>query len=90
MKDLFGNQITADQARDIERKGKRKATLPKGNAAPIGSGPDGETCKTCAHSYSRSMAKRYYKCELVRATGGPATDIRLKWPACSRWERKRK
>ena len=90
MKDLFGNEITTEQAREIEHKGKRKPTQPKGNAAPIGSGPDGETCKTCKHAYFHRGSKRYYKCDLVRATGGPATDIRLKWPACARWEAKLK
>lgn len=36
----------------------------------------------------REFAKRYWKCGLVKATGGPGTDIRLKWAACSRWEAK--
>jgi len=31
---------------------------------------------------------RPWKCGLVKATGGPGTDIRLKWAACSRWEAK--
>lgn len=71
-------------------KVKAKRGQPKGNAAPIGSGPAGETCKTCAHSYCVKCAKTYHKCDLVKATGGPGTDIRLKWAACSRWEKKEK
>lgn len=67
---------------------KAKRGQPKGNAAPIGSGPQGETCKTCRHSYAVKFAKTYHKCRLVRATSGPGTDIRLKWAACSRWEAK--
>jgi hypothetical protein len=65
---------------------KAKKGQPKGNAAPIGSGPKGETCKTCRHAYAVKFAKTYHKCGLVYATSGPGTDIRLKWAACSRWE----
>lgn len=67
---------------------KAKRGQPKGFAAPIGSGPQGETCKSCQHAYCRSFAKTYWKCALVKATGGPGSDIRLKWAACSRWEAK--
>ena len=87
MRDLFGNEITVEESKVIERKGKRK-TLPKGNAAPIGSGPDCETCGSCKYAYrSGSPRKVYYKCRLVQPTIGIGTDIRLKWAACSRWEK---
>lgn len=36
------------------------------------------TCGECAHCYRHG---RYIKCDL-NSTSGPATDIRLKWPAC--------
>lgn len=36
------------------------------------------TCGECNHVTRHG---RYIKCDL-NATGGPATDIRLKWPAC--------
>lgn len=65
---------------------KPKRGQPKGNAAPIGSGPAGETCRTCVHARCVKLGKTYHKCALVKATGGPATDIRLKWPACARWQ----
>lgn len=55
-------------------------------AAHPGSGPRGETCRTCAHSYGRQFSKTYWKCDLVKATGGAGTDIKLRSPACSRWE----
>ena len=70
------------------RPRKAQRGQPKGNAAPIGSGPTGETCRTCRHAYSVGYSKNYWKCSLVKATGGPGTDIRLKWAACSRWEAK--
>jgi len=56
-------------------------------AATPGSGPDGETCRSCRHSVcNRPGNRRYWKCRLVRSTNSPATDIRLKTPACWRWE----
>lgn len=45
-----------------------------------------DTCGTCAHARCFGHGKRtYWKCELVEMTHGPATDIRLKWPACTGW-----
>jgi len=67
----------------------KKKGQAKGWAAPPGSGPTGETCGTCAHAYANhGHRKTFWKCELVRATLGPGTDIRLKWAACHRWEAK--
>jgi hypothetical protein len=48
--------------------------------------PRGETCGSCRHSIAHSVSKRYFKCNLVPITFGPGTDIRLKWPACVKWE----
>jgi hypothetical protein len=59
--------------------------------APIGSGPAGETCGTCAHlARTKPGAGVYLKCGLMRAhwTGGSGTDIKASWPACSEWARK--
>lgn len=67
---------------------KAKRGQPKGNASPIGSGPTGETCRTCAHARCIKFAKTYHKCALVTPTAGPGTDIRLKWPACSQWAKR--
>lgn len=62
---------------------------PRGYAAPPGTGPTGETCKTCKHIYRNQQAKVYLKCALTRAcwTGGGKTDIRARAPACSKWEK---
>lgn len=67
---------------------KAKRGQPKGNAAPIGSGPAGETCGACKNAYCRQYSKKYWKCRLVKETHGPGSDIRRKWAACSRWEAK--
>jgi hypothetical protein len=58
----------------------------KGYADEPGTGPAGETCKTCQHLVTRSFAKNYFKCGLTDYTGGPGTDIRKSSPACSKWE----
>lgn len=56
-------------------------------AAVPGSGPVGQTCKTCAHAFRQGgTAGRYWKCGLVPTTRGPATDIRIRSPACSKWQ----
>lgn len=92
MRDLFGNVITEAEARALlaQSRKSRKPTQPKGYAAPPGTGPEGETCKTCAHIHRNEMSKTYLKCGLMSAhwTGGPATDIRAGWPACRLWEPK--
>ncbi len=74
--------------------GKVKASTgqAKGWAAYPGSGPKGEFCGTCIHAYriqGRSK-KIWWKCDLVKPTHGPGTDIRLKWEACHRWGAKLK
>jgi len=62
--------------------------LPKGGyAADSGSGPQGETCKTCFHCLSISYhGKKYYKCGMSKDSRSSSTDIRLKTPACHFWE----
>lgn len=91
VKDLFGETvfvqeyaITAEEKRKI--RGKRNA-MKRGYAAPPGSGPEGETCKSCAHCYGTSPngGKRFYKCDLIKPTRSARTDVKLKSPACSRW-----
>ncbi len=36
-------------------------------------------CRDCAHHYKSEI---WHKCDQVKHTGGPATDIRVSWPAC--------
>ena len=91
-RDLFGEPIAPleERSRQEDKRAKRRRQdKPKGYAAPPGSGPAGETCKSCAHSYRRDGgAKTYRKCDLVKATKGPGSDILFRSPACSRWEPK--
>ena len=94
MKDMFGNEITEAQARKILGAGlvgqprKRKDPTPAGYAWRPGTGPEGETCKTCAHHVIKRLGGTYHKCEIIRAkwTGGRKTDILVWSPACKFWE----
>ena len=85
--DLFGDEVVRKR-QPRSGRARRKPTQPRGHAAPPGSGPEGETCKTCAHYTLRMMSKAYRKCGLMRAiwTGGPGTDIRAGDSACRKWE----
>ncbi len=59
-------------------------------AAPVGSGPSGATCGTCAHLARQISAggKTFLKCGLMEKywTCGPGSDIKAAWSACSSWE----
>lgn len=46
----------------------------------------GHTCGDCNLHYVRRFTSSYHKCRLVPATCGPASDIKVKWPACEHWE----
>ncbi|MES9873128.1 MAG: hypothetical protein ABW146_08455 [Candidatus Sedimenticola sp. 6PFRAG7] len=67
----------------IPIKGSRNAY-----AAPPGTGPKGENCRSCRHAWYHETSKRYWKCGLVKATRGTGTDIRISSPACRLWEKK--
>ena len=46
-------------------------------------------CKTCRHCLrKRHRSFRGYRCRFRRDSNGPATDHRLKWPACAKYEPK--
>lgn len=61
----------------------------RGYADIPGTGPKGETCRSCEHYERIKMANVYRKCALMRAirTGGPGTDIKAGSPSCSKWEK---
>ena len=95
MTDLFGNPEIPDgpAMTPAERKAllkKRKDPKPQGYAATPGTGPEGETCGSCRHHAIVQHAKIYHKCGLMRQlwTGGGKTDIRVRSPACAKWEAK--
>lgn len=82
--------ILPDSGPALGPKGGKNYVRPSGYAAIPGTGPEGETCRSCKHIVRRRNANVYRKCGLMRAhwTGGGKTDILAKSPACSRWEGK--
>lgn len=61
----------------------------RGHAGQPGQGPEGKTCRDCAHYRSVDRgASRYRKCGLIEAnwTRGTGTDIRAKDPACQHFK----
>lgn len=59
----------------------------RGHAAQPGTGPEGETCGSCALLVRKQAARVYLKCghPSVRQTNGPGTDVRARDPACQHW-----
>jgi hypothetical protein len=51
-----------------------------------GPGPEGKKCKTCDLLHCRQYGKRYYKCGLRRDSACAATDHRVGWAACAKYE----
>lgn len=93
MRDAQGNVITEEEARALLAKSRRLRSrgrspepVPQGYIAPPGTGPNGETCKTCRHLFRNRMAKTYLKCDLTNWTRGRKTDVLAGSPACSKWE----
>jgi hypothetical protein len=87
--DLFGDAPDHSQPSVKGRgpKGGKHYVKPRGYVMPPGTGPIGETCGTCKHHVAKLMSKTYHKCGLNRGmwTGGRATDILTRSPACSKW-----
>jgi hypothetical protein len=83
-----GKPMTGSLFPDLAPTSPLRRQRRRGHAAIPGTGPKGETCGTCAHLARHRMAKTYLKCDLIRWTSGPGTDVRAKDPACSRWERR--
>jgi hypothetical protein len=74
-------KLSVDQRRTI----RRAAALADGRHPLMGGPVDPDhTCGDCTHHFSHTRNGTWHKCEL-NATGGPATDIRVSWPACSKW-----
>jgi hypothetical protein len=74
--DLFDNRMIPD--------------APRNNLNPMvqacGLGPPGQTCLNCRWLVKKSFSKSYYKCGLRKDTNGTATDIRISWDACAKFE----
>ena len=47
---------------------------------------ESKKCKTCNHLVKVSMNKTWYKCELRRMSSCAASDHRVNWDACGKFE----
>lgn len=77
----YGAAMT-ERKRHMLEQGMHPAT---GVALRTGLADSCGTCKNCVLTGNGNSS--FYKCKLVHNTHGSATDIRLKWPACIKWER---
>ena len=46
----------------------------------------GEVCSGCVHLRGYTYSKTYYKCTKAPVSGGAATDWRVRWQACGKYE----
>lgn len=78
--DIFGNVV---EPIEPKKRGRNKyKTMQELHGIK-----EGETCKTCKHCIDCGYHGRtYYKCALWIQSNSSATDIRLKWKACNKWE----
>lgn len=94
-------QSTADRRRAAleRRRAKVAAHIERGFHPLLLDGPHmpllgvdrdgaGHTCGDCVHRVLKRLGGTYPKCDLGPVTGGPATDVLARWPACYRWEGK--
>lgn len=86
---MKGKQLTfptlGGEVVTVHQRGKHYVQ-PRGYAYFPGTGPKGETCKTCRHAIK---FRRWYKCDAAssRWTGGRGTDILAGAPACKYWSK---
>ena len=63
------------------------ASEPNPMVKAYGKGPPGKRCKHCLWLYGKVFSKVYYKCKKRGLdTNGPATDHRVNWTACGKFE----
>ncbi len=59
----------------------------------VGNGPEGQVCKHCTYLERQDFSSAVvYKCSiwmmLTRMKSSAASDWRLKWPACAKFEKR--
>lgn len=76
--------LGADARRTIRRRNLLAAGTHPTTRRPLLDAEWGYTCRDCANCFAHEMGNRHWKCGAVPVTFGPATDVRLSWPACDR------
>jgi hypothetical protein len=81
------NEPVGSENRVKNGKGRLGALKVNPMLAQAGPGPEGAKCGSCSHLFQQGgTSGTYYKCDLRRNTGGPATDHRVRWPACAHYQ----
>lgn len=84
---VFGRDRDPGVVEEVVGRSKSGTLTSNPCRVAFGPGPDGTVCGDCTHLYLvGGVAGRYYKCDLRRNTGGPATDHRVGWPSCARFQ----
>lgn len=78
----FGDLLKFD-ARQMHQE---TNTEPNQCRKAYGPGPAGRRCKHCAHLRVKTHRRNYFKCAKRGITNGPATDHRINWWACGKFE----
>ena len=87
---LFAMDRLGIQSSGGEKERRRAVRLVSLMHGRHGHGPDGATCKGCAHWVTKAhYAGLFRKCELYRADGFDSSDWRGKWPACGSYQQTR-
>lgn len=79
--DIFGNEVPVEQV----FQQKPRETIKSRWRRMYGYRQD-EHCGHCKYCEAHVANRKYYKCVLMGVSASEATDIRLKDPACSRFE----
>lgn len=92
MTDLFGGETIPESRREYVKRRRRELFTAVGSyrnnpMLRFGKTP-GMKCKDCANLCYVEYARRYYKCRLRKCTGGPKSDHRVGWDACSKFTKK--
>ena len=86
MLDLFGEPII--ETLPVEKPKPVKLDVNP-CLAVYGTGVEGQPCKGCVHlRYHPDYRARHWKCDMRRLTHGKATDHKVNWQSCGKYERR--
>ena len=81
------NTTVEPQATTLIPMPEKKRADPNPCVALYGEGEPGITCRHCVHlRYHVKYTAKYWKCDLRALTHGAASDHRVGWQCCSKYE----
>ena len=87
LQDDFLSKVDAAQAESIELLRKNGAKMIRLHGLHM---PQGYHCGDCIHLVAHVYNKTYFKCNLFRVSLSASSDWRKKWPACGKFEERKK